>query len=328
MSQLPANSTVLKVEKKVRGLTNDKPLQESLTAWASFLIGEKRVSVHTVNAYIFDSRKFIDFLRDHHGREPSLTLLKKLTVADFRSFLSHERQQKKLSPRSLARNLSTLRALFKFLEDNYGVVNHNIHALRSPKIPHSIPRPLSKNDAINFVQTPARKNAAPWILARDKALLTLLYGCGLRISEALALNRKDIPHDSIIRITGKGGKTRLVPVMKAVQTQLQHYLSLCPFSGDDSTALFLTIKGQRLTPRPVQAMVAHIRKLLNLPKTVTPHALRHSFATHLLEGGGDLRTIQELLGHASLATTQLYTEVDSERLLKNYSKAHPRNRDF
>jgi integrase/recombinase XerC len=285
----------------------------------------RRLSAHTREAYGRDIRQFCAFLMGHLGAAPGLADLQALTALDFRSFLASRRQAGAES-RSLARQLSALRTLFRWLAREGLCENASVTALRSPKLPHSIPKPI-RADAAALMTDPDQLQmapSAPWIAARDAAVLTLLYACGLRISEALSLPRKAAPLESVLRITGKGNKTRLVPVLPAAQEAVAHYLKLCPFALESDGPLFIGAKGGPLSPRIIQLLVERLRVGLNLPASATPHALRHSFATHLLQAGADLRSIQELLGHASLSTTQIYTEADRAHILAQYDKAHPR----
>jgi len=293
--------------------------------WLAHLREEKRVSVHTLEAYTRDLSQFGIFLTNYLGQTPDLRDLKNLKTMDFRAFLA-ERRNRGAQSRSLARQLSAIRSFFKFLERNGILANPALGAMRAPKKPHSIPKPLDVK-AAQAVTSDTGLTQTPWITARDAAVLTLLYACGLRISEALNLNRKDAvinPTDQTLRITGKGGKTRLVPVLPVVRDAIKNYLRQCPFDLPNDGPLFLGVKGKRLNARNIQLLMQKMRGAFGLPDTATPHALRHSFATHLLSGGADLRSIQELLGHASLSTTQIYTEVDGAHLLKQYAKAHPR----
>ncbi len=298
---------------------------EKVTMWLKHLREEKRVSAHTLEAYTRDFSQFGLFLTSYLGNPPSLRDLADLKAMDFRSFLAQRRNTGAQS-RTLARQLSAIRSLFKFLERNGVLSNPALSALRSPKKPHSIPKPLDAKSA-RAVTADTGLTETPWITARDAAVLTLLYACGLRISEALNLNRKDAainPNDQTMIITGKGGKSRMVPILPVVHEAIKSYLRQCPFDLPDDGALFLGVKGKRLNARNIQLLMQKMRGAFGLPDTATPHALRHSFATHLLGGGADLRSIQELLGHASLSTTQIYTEVDGAHLLKQYAKAHPR----
>lgn len=298
-------------------------------AWLRYLISEKRVAEKTVEAYTRDIEQFFEFLFEHLAGAATLKDLAGLDPRDFRSFLASRRRDG-VSSRTVARNLSSIRSFFRFLERKGTLTNPGLSAITSPKISHSVPKPLSV-DAAKRLATPdafvAGAGEQKWILARDTAVLTLLYGCGLRISEALGLLLREAPtkpEHQILTITGKGGKMRQVPVLPVAREAILKYLELCPYALGDEGPLFVGARGKRLSPRIIQLVVARLRGALALPHTATPHALRHSFATHLLSAGGDLRAVQELLGHASLSTTQIYTEVDSDHLLKQYNKAHPR----
>ena len=299
-------------------------LRAEIRNWYAHLMGEKRLAPLSLIAYIRDVASFFDFLCDHHGQIADLDAIRDLHLRDFRSFLA-KRRNDGMTSRSLARVLSSLRSLFKFL-DSAGIASSAaLKALRTPRVPHGIPKPVSAIDAIALIAETSELEHAPWIAARDAAILTLLYGCGLRIAECLALNRGDAPLPPTLRITGKGSKERLVPVIAVAREAVETYLALAPFGLGSQDPLFVGTRGKRLNPRQVSGLVAHLRRRLGLSDTVTPHAFRHSFATHLLAAGGDLRAIQELLGHASLSTTQIYTEVDSQHLLAIYDKAHPRS---
>lgn len=303
----------------------DAPLRAAVAAWRGWLADERRAAAHTLDGYGRDLAAFLTFLSDHLGGEPGLAALADLKPADFRSFLA-KRSADGLGRTSMARTMSSLRSFFRYLERNGLVHNPSLGAVRSPRPPRGLPKPLGADEALETIEAASAIQSAPWMAARDTALLTLLYGCGLRLGEALAMNRDDVPRGEVMVITGKGGKQRLVPVLPAVSEAIALYLGQCPFAGDGSAPLFVGARGKRLDPGVVQRQMRRLRALLGLPETATPHALRHSFATHLLSGGGDLRTIQELLGHASLSTTQRYTEVDAEKLTSVYRDAHPRAR--
>lgn len=304
----------------------DAGAREALADWLGWLSHEKRAAAHTVEAYWRDVAGFIDYLADHLGGAVTIDGLGSLKPADFRGFLARRRAEG-LGNASLGRALSSLKSLFRFLErTRESFHNPAINTVRTPKIGVAIPKPLSVGEARAAIAAAAEMAAEPWIAARDVAVLTLLYGCGLRISEALGLNAGDTPKGDHLIITGKGGKQRMVPVLDAVRRAIADYLELCPFPREADDALFVGLRGGRLNASVVQKQMRTLRLALGLPETATPHALRHSFATHLLSAGGDLRTIQELLGHASLSTTQRYTEVDAERLLEVHAKAHPRAR--
>lgn len=300
-----------------------------IAAWVGHLGIEKQVSPHTLDAYIRDITQFTRFLADHLGRPASLRDLETLKPLDFRAFMA-ARRNAGVESRTLARQLSAIRTLYRWFDNEDILRNPAVAALRSPKLPHAIPKPLHTDAArqtVNLADANASDGSEAWIIARDTAVLMLLYGCGLRISEALNLNRHEAPvppNEDVLRITGKGNKTRLVPVLPAAAKAVQAYLDLTP-GLDPEGPLFIGKQGRRLNARNIQLLMQKLRSALCLPDTATPHALRHSFATHLLGAGADLRTIQELLGHASLSTTQAYTGVDREHLLSQYDKAHPRS---
>ncbi|MDR7145666.1 tyrosine recombinase XerC [Rhizobium sp. BE258] len=302
----------------------DPRLMAERSAWLMSLASERRLSAHTLDAYERDSRQFLTFLTGHLGGPTTLGDIQALRPADFRAFLAARRKVGS-GARSLGRNLAGLRSLLRYLEKK-GLVNAaGASAVRSPKQPKSLPKPLSDRQAVTVVSNEAQMHDEPWIAARDAAVMTLLYGCGLRISEALDLTPGDFHAGATsLRITGKGNKTRLVPLLAIVGEAIGKYRALCPFHLEPSEPLFRGARGGKLQPAIIQRTMQTMRSAFGLPETATPHALRHSFATHLLAGGGDLRTIQELLGHASLSTTQVYTGVDSARLLEVYDRAHPR----
>ena len=296
-------------------------LRAAIGLWAAWLNGERRASAHTVAAYGRDLAFFLDFLTEHLGELPSLAAIGTLRPGDFRAYLAR-RAQDGIERGSLARGLSVLRGFLRFLQRRGLAATTALAALRSPKLPYSVPKPLTIQDAAGSLDAAAATNK--WKGKRDTAILTLLYGCGLRLSEALGLSRGEAPLGDMLVITGKGSKQRLVPVLPAVREAVVDYLAACPFMLPKDGPLFVGSRGGPLNPRIVQRQMAALRGFLDLPDTATPHALRHSFATHLLGAGGDLRAIQELLGHASLSTTQRYTSVETERLLCIYDAAHPR----
>ncbi|HTZ76999.1 MAG TPA: tyrosine recombinase XerC [Stellaceae bacterium] len=299
-------------------------LSHAIAEWQDWLASERRASPHTLAAYGRDLAAFLDFLVGHQGGVPSLGTLAALTPADFRAYLA-ARASERLERSSTARALSTLRGFFRFLDRRGFASNAALAAVRTPKLPRSVPKPLSVEDAALTLQRIGDLAEEPWLGKRDIAILTLFYGCGLRLSETLGLTRAEAPLEpGMLTITGKGRKTRLVPVLPVVASAVADYLAHCPHRLAAKGPLFVGARGGPLNPRLVQRQMQRLRALLGLPETATPHALRHSFATHLLAGGGDLRTIQELLGHASLSTTQRYTAVDSARLLGVYDEAHPR----
>ena len=296
-----------------------------IEGWLSYLGAERRMSGKTVEAYRRDVLQFLGFLAEHLGGAPSLRDLAALTPADVRAFLA-SRRAVGIGSRSLMRTLAGTRAFARYLEGNGKGQVGALAAVRAPKIGKTLPRPLPAADAKRMADAdlPAGDGHEPWIHARDAAVLGLLYGAGLRISEALGLKRGNIGAADAVTVTGKGRKQRMVPVLPQVQKLIADYVALCPYDLPDDGPLFVGAKGGPLSPRVVQLAMARLRGALGLPETATPHALRHSFATHLLARGGDLRSIQELLGHASLSTTQIYTQVDAERLIEAYRSAHPR----
>jgi integrase/recombinase XerC len=301
-------------------------LADAIAQWQAWLAAERRASAHTVAAYGRDLAGFLDFLVEHRGGTPDLAALRDTTPADFRAYLAH-RAAAALQRSSTARALSVLRGFFRFLERRGLAQSAALAAVRTPKLPRSVPKPLTVEDAERTLDSVGELARAPWIGKRDLALLTLLYGCGLRISEALGLSRAEAPlAPGTLVITGKGEKQRMVPVLPAVATAVAAYVAACPYRLGPGDALFVGARGGPLNPRLVQGRMQELRVLLGLAESATPHALRHSFATHLLAGGGDLRAIQELLGHSSLSTTQRYTAVDAARLIAVYDKAHPRAR--
>jgi len=301
----------------------------AIAAWQDWLRHERRAAENTIISYEHDLRGFFLFLTEHAGFPPGLSDLSKLASMDFRGYLAR-RNADGLSRTSTARAVSTLKSFFKFLERRDLAENAAIHVLRPQKIPKSVPKALSAKDALEAVDEIEKLSDEPWVGKRDRAFLALIYGCGLRISEALGLNRGQLPIDGAaadsIRVMGKGNKERLVPVLPVVLQAIKDYLAICPYHLKDEDPLFVGVRGMRLNPGVAQKQVRALRKHLRLPDTATPHAMRHSFATHLLAGGGDLRTIQELLGHASLSSTQRYTDVDAARLQSVYDQAHPRAR--
>ena len=296
-----------------------------ISRWLGYLGAERRMSPKTLEAYQRDVGQFLDFLAGHLGGAPTLRQLAKLSPADVRAFMAARRGDG-LSSRSLMRGLAGARSFARFLERNGKGKVGALSAVRAPKVGKTLPKPLPIAAAKRIADTGLRagEEREPWIIARDAAVLGLLYGSGLRISEALSLKPKDLVAGDAITVTGKGNKTRMVPVLPQVAKLITDYVALCPLDLPDDGALFVGARGGQLSPRIVQLAMARLRGALGLPDTATPHALRHSFATHLLARGGDLRAIQELLGHASLSTTQIYTAVDSERLLEVYASAHPR----
>ena len=300
--------------------------EEALSAWLEHLAHERRLAANTLEAYGRIGRGYVAFLQRHRGERQRLVDLGTVTAAEVRAHLAERRGgDHPLAARSISQTLSAIRAFHAFLDRRCATPAPQLALVRGPRIKPSLPRPVSEDQARGMLkEADADPDAEPWEAARDRAVLTLLYGCGLRISEGLSLIRSDAPLPGTLRITGKGGKTRMAPVLPAVREAVDDYLALQPFPLESADALFRARRGGPLTPRHVQAMVQRLRGRLGLPATATPHALRHSFATHLLGAGADLRSIQELLGHASLSTTQKYTAVDAQGLLNAYSAAHPR----
>ena len=301
--------------------------------WLSHLGAERRMSGKTLDAYARDVRQFLEFLMDHLGGKPRLSDLAKLAPQDVRAFMA-ARRAGGLSGRSLMRALAGVRSFARFLERNGKGKVGALAAVRAPKVPKTLPKPLAVASAKRVADAGLRagEEREPWVLARDAAVLALLYGSGLRISEALGLKRGDLPAGQsssnqidAITVTGKGNKQRMVPLLPQVAQLIADYVAICPYDLPADGPLFVGARGGALSPRIIQLVMERLRGALSLPDTATPHALRHSFATHLLARGGDLRAIQELLGHASLSTTQIYTAVDTERLLEVYRSAHPRS---
>ena len=290
-----------------------------ITHWQSHLTHERRRSVHTVRAYVATAERFCAFLERHRGGAVSEAMLAKAEASDLRAFLATRRGEG-LSNASAARELSALRAFLRFAGGPDAVVP----ALRGPRVKKGLPRPVSPTEAVQLAQDVAANARDGWVGARDFALLLLLYGAGLRIGEALALTGAALPLAPVLRVTGKRGKTRMVPILPAVREAVSVYAELCPHDLDPDGPLFRGARGGALDPGVVRASVRAARRALGLSERTTPHALRHSFATHLLAGGADLRSLQELLGHASLASTQIYTAVDAAQLLDIYRNAHPR----
>jgi integrase/recombinase XerC len=300
-------------------------LRDAIGAWLDWLAAERRASAHTVAAYGRDLAAFFDFLGSHRGEVPGLAGMSKLGTADFRAYMA-QRASEGRGRTTIARGLSVLRGFVRFLERRKLASAPGLAVLRAPKLPQSVPKPLTVEDAAAAIGVAGDLSLSVWQQKRDIAILTLLYGCGLRISEALGLTLGEAPCGEILVVTGKGRKQRHVPVLPAVREAVADYLAVCPHALERNGPLFVGARGGPLNPRLVQRQMQTLRGMLGLPDTATPHALRHSFATHLLGGGGDLRAIQELLGHASLSTTQRYTKVEPEYLLKIYEAAHPRAR--
>lgn len=304
-------------------ITASRELLALKDEWLKNLEVERRLSDNTSGAYERDLRQFFYFMTDYLAAPPQIKDMQNIRPSDLRAFLASRRRDG-AGARTLGRGLSGVRSFLRFLEKR-GLANAaGARAVRTPKQPKSLPKPLAASDALRVTNQDLQMVDEPWIAARNTAVMILLYGCGLRISEALGLNAKQIgPKTDVLLIKGKGGKERVVPLLSMAREAIEHYIDLCPYQLGDGL-LFRGARGGKLHAAIIQRDMKRLRSALDLPDTATPHALRHSFATHLLAGGGDLRTIQELLGHASLSTTQIYTAVDTSRLLDIYQKAHPR----
>jgi integrase/recombinase XerC len=294
-------------------------------AWLAHLASERRVAANTVEAYERDLRQFLTFLTVHAGHPAGIADMAKLKPLDMRGFLAGRRREG-AGARTLGRSLAGIRSFVRFLEQQGLASSAGLKITRAPRQPKTLPKPVAASQAIRMTQAGEHLDGEPWIGARDAAILSLLYGCGLRIGEALAMTPADLEKSTsgTLMITGKGGKTRMVPLLSIVAQAIGQYRALCPFVLEPHEPLFRGAKGGVLHRAIIEKTVARLRGAFGLPNSATPHALRHSFATHLLANGGDLRTIQELLGHASLSTTQIYTAVDTQRLLDVYERAHPR----
>jgi integrase/recombinase XerC len=306
----------------------DESIAQEMTRWLTHLRAERRLSPKTLEAYARDIRQCLDFLCQHWGERVTLSRFAALEAADIRAFMAMRRADE-IAGRSLMRTLAGLRSFGRFLErEGKGKVGA-LSAIRAPKIAKSLPKPIQMAAAKRLADADERagETRETWVLARDAAVMALLYGSGLRISEALGLKRRDVPRPGegdVLIVTGKGNKTRMVPVLQNVLTLIAEYVALCPYALPPEGPIFVGARGGPLSPRIIQLAMERLRGALGLPDSATPHALRHSFATHLLSRGGDLRAIQELLGHASLSTTQVYTGIDTERMLQVYASAHPR----
>jgi len=295
-------------------------LNEILQNWLTWLRVEKNMSKHTVRAYVSDLSQFIDFLAPHVGKALSIGDISDSGVTEFRSWLSRKAAAGNCNS-SRARSLSGLKNFITWMDKQGIAHNAKIGVIRAPKIPRKLPKPMEVSQTFRLLDDMPAEN---WIDHRNKALFTLLYGCGLRIDEALTLTLNDLPRDGFIKVKGKGNKERQVPVLEQINEKILAYRNACPFPETPTRALFCNTKGNALHQGVVQNEMRSLRKQLNLPETATPHSLRHSFATHLLQNGANLREIQELLGHASLSTTQIYTDINFEDLKEIYKKAHPR----
>ncbi len=297
--------------------------RDALETWLSHLSALDDASENTITAYSRDVIDFIGFMTSYKGEAQGLAPLSRITTRDMRAWMAATRSGD-VGPRSLARKLSAVKSFYRWLAEREGFEPTAVLTIRAPKFTKKLPRPLAEDAARAMIDTVELQAQEGWIAARDAAVVTLLYGCGLRISEAIGLNGSDVPLPNTLRILGKGKKERIVPVLPAAREAVNSYVRMAPFPVEPDGPLFRGARGKRLSPRAIQAVMAKARMQLGLPATATPHAMRHSFATHLLSAGGDLRAIQELLGHASLSTTQAYTAVDTARLMEVYAKAHPK----
>lgn len=304
-----------------------KNLKNTIESWKIWLALEKKVSNHTINAYHLDLENFLVFLTNHLGHTPNLSSYKKLQHSDYRSYLA-KRSSEGISETSIARSMSTLRNFSRFLKLNGFIANETIKSVRTPKLPHSIPKAIQSHEALAVINSAGALHGIKWLINRDKAIMMLLYGCGLRVGELVSLNANNFSIDQnktiIIKVLGKGNKERIIPVLQIISNAIKKYKTSCPMFIKDTGPLFIGKQGRRINAGVIQREMRRIRRDLGLKESTTPHALRHSFATHLLSEGGDLRTIQELLGHSSLSTTQRYTEIDETKLIEVYKTAHPR----
>ncbi|MEP5152890.1 tyrosine recombinase XerC [Planktotalea sp.] len=297
--------------------------RDALQHWLETQKSLHGASENTIKAYNADTVDFIAFMTEYSGESQGLAALARITTRDMRAWMAATRGTD-VGARSLARKLSSVKSFYRWLAEREGFEPTAVLTIRAPKFQKKLPRPLAEDAAKAMIETVELQTPHAWVAARDSAVLTLLYGCGLRISEALGLTGADVPLPSSLRILGKGGKERVVPVLPAAREAVESYIKICPHPMEPNSPLFRGIRGGALNPRAVQEVMAKARMQLGLPATATPHAMRHSFATHLLSAGGDLRSIQELLGHASLSTTQAYTAVDTARLMEVYASAHPK----
>ncbi|TCP60873.1 integrase/recombinase XerC [Rhodovulum bhavnagarense] len=297
--------------------------RDALARWQDELRALNGASNNTLKAYVADVQGFLAFLAGYHGEPAGLARLARVDLRDIRAWMAHERSRG-VAPRSLARALSSVKSFYRWLGRQQGFEPTAVLSARAPKFPRKLPRPLAEDAACAVLDRVGESASVPWVAARDAAVVTLLYGCGLRISEALSLSGADAPLGEVLRIRGKGDKERIVPVIAPARDAVNAYTALCPHDLSPEEPLFRGVRGGALNPRLIARAMEQTRARLGLPSTATPHALRHSFATHLLNAGGDLRAIQELLGHASLSTTQAYTAVDTARLMEVYEAAHPK----
>lgn len=296
-----------------------------LQHWIAHLRDERRFAANSVEAYERDVAAFLGFLQGHLGGEPSAHDLAHLEPRDLRAYLAYRRQgPDALADRSISRALAAIRSFYRYLERRHGVANARLALVRGPKLKRPLPRPVSEGAARDLIVEANDTASQDWIGARDAALITLLYAAGLRIGEALALTGADLPLPDMLRVVGKGSKERIVPLLPAARQAVERYAALCPYALTEDAPLFRAVRGGALSPRMAQDLMQRLRGRLGLPSSATPHALRHAFATHLLANGGDLRAIQDLLGHESLSTTQTYASVEAKKILQLYRRAHPR----
>jgi len=298
-------------------------LRDALSDWLDTQKALSDISTNTEDAYRTDVLGFLGFITHHFGDSTGLAPLRRVSITDMRAWMAQERGRGQ-SARSLARSLSAVKSFYRWLSERDGFDASAVLMTRAPKFQNKLPRPLAEDAARAMIETVAEQGHSQWVSARDAAVVTLLYGCGLRISEALGLTGAASPLPETLRIMGKGGKERIVPVIPAAQDAVAQYSRICPFELTPQSPLFRGVRGGALNPRAIQKVMEQARMQLGLPSSATPHAMRHSFATHLLAAGGDLRAIQELLGHATLSTTEAYTSVDTAQLLEVYKKAHPK----
>ncbi len=298
-------------------------LTDALDRWLDHARALDAVADNTIKAYRADVLGFLAFMQSHFGEAQGIGAISRIGVGDMRAWMAHERSRG-IAPRSLARSLSAVKSFYRWLSEREGFEPTAVLSARAPKFHRKLPRPLAEDAAREMIGRVGLQATEPWVAARDEAVVTLLYGCGLRISEALGLTGRDLPLPEVLRIRGKGGKERIVPVIPAAREAVARYVNLSPFEPAPDAPIFRGARGGALSPRAIQKVMEQARLQLGLPATATPHAMRHSFATHLLARGGDLRAIQELLGHASLSTTQAYTAVDAAHLMDVYERAHPR----
>ena len=297
--------------------------RDALQSWLESQSALRGSSQNTLDAYRRDVVDFLSFITVHKGEPQGLKALERVTVSDMRAWMAQTRGDG-IAARSMARKLSSVKSFFRWLAERQGFDPSAVLSTRSPKFHRKLPRPLDVDAARKMLETVELQASKDWVAARDLAVVTLLYGCGLRISEALGLQGRVLPLGDSLRILGKGGKERIVPVIGAARQAVDRYVSLCPHQMEPDQPVFRGVRGGALNPRQIQQVMEKARMQLGLPASATPHAMRHSFATHLLNAGGDLRAIQELLGHASLSTTQAYTAVDLDRLLDVYENTHPK----